>query len=665
MHVRTNETLRRPDFKLAAVPGTLNDMSDEDHGELIGYLVSRLKTTHSNRSTRLNRYSRIDKLISTWQKLNADDTQRELTEDNTGRQAPIAMNLPILAAHLEDFVSFYSEVFAPHRRDFFVTPESPKGPDSPEKDDSRGIVELGKKMNRDTKSRGYYAEVCKTLRALAKYNVGGFAVRMEPGGGIGELASPGNRVESIDMYNYLWDTSITDISKVSTDAEWAARVSLKNQFWVQRKALKGELQRVTQLMTYMEQEKELRRNSKRSITFYRSPPTHVGLTIDGRDQQSSGTDNAQTVNWESYGAGLEDDSQEETDGFEITEMYCWLNPWQFGLVPETAGSANTGADGSVGTDSRGQGYQLWRFIIADSCQVLLAEPVMATVQDEEPQIPHYLAYMTQDDMKEAQRSVMELLKPFQRFGSFLMNIFVTGARKNIWGFKGVDPSMFDTSQFEHGEVAGWMKSKVPGRDVRTGLIGLDSNTGVQESMQMLDQVLGVSRSLFPSQAMPAQIASIDRAVKNQVSAVMQGVHRRLHMTARTLDANMFNPMRMQCYRNLAANDADGLEGLKEEAVATLLGSGLQSLNAEAAAAELREIIFSIIQNQEAMAVFDIAALFTFWSQLLNLPTDLGSFVKAQQPGALAGALGGAAGAGGLPGGPPTAGSQMPPEGMGI
>lgn len=639
------------DIKIPAVQGELESLQDKDHDALLEYLINRIKLANSTRSTRIARYARTDKLVSTWQKLSPEDTERELKEDNTGRQSAIAMNLPILSSYLEDFTAFFAEVFAPMRRDFYVTPESPNGPNDPGAENTLAIVELGRRMNRDTKSRGYYSQVCLMLRALAKYNVGGVAIRWEAGTGIGELSQPGNRIEALDMYNYLWDVSVTDVAKIRTEAEWAARVSIKNQMWLERKALRGELQRVNRVLDREKSENYNRRNSQKQATFYRSAPTHVGLSQDGRDAQSS-TRDATAVNWESYGAGLEGDSLPEVHGFEIVEMYCWLNPWQFKLVPKGQRiDSSTGASADAALDERGQGYQLWRFIIVDATQVVFAERVTNSVSKEEPEIPHYLAFLTHDDMREAQRSIIELLKPFQRFASFLMNIYVAGARKNIWGTTGVDPSMFDTSQLEHGEVAGILKSKTPGRDVRQGLLKLDSTPAGGEAMPMLAATLEIMRNLFPSQAMPSQIAGIDRAVKNQVAAVLQGVHRRLHMVARVLDSNCFSPMRLQCYRNLATGDADGLEGLTEESVANLLGSGLQSLNAEAAAEQLREVIFGIIQNQEAMVTFDIKALFTYWSQLLNLPTDLGSFVK--QPAAAA------------PGAQPAATPTQPPAPGGI
>jgi len=610
-------TLVRAEIELPKGEGGLSKMKDEEHDELLAYLVSRLTSGQRQRPMRLTRYARVDRLISTWQKLSPDDSMREQMEDNTGRQQAIAMNLPILAAHLEDMVAFFGEIFSSQSRDFYSVP--------PEKE-SAPAKALADKMNRDTKSRKYYKELCSGLRSLVKYNIGGFAVRWEEGNGYGEFAQPGNRIESLDMYNYSWDPSVLDASRIAGEAEWAARFTLRNRMWLQRKALKGQLERVDRL--FAKQDQGYGGNSGLSkARYWRHPPTYVGLNSDGSDSKTSKA--AGNVDWQAYGAALEGDEHPEIEGFELTEMYCWLNPAQFGL----SGSAKPSTvDESYqeGKDAKGNSYALWRFLLVNCEQVVFATPVES--QDKmAPEIPHYVGYLTVDDTKEAQRSVMELLKPFQRFASFLMNIYVAGARKNIWGTVGIDPTMFDTSKMKEGDVANVLHSKQAGRDVRTGLTKLDSSSGVEAIPEMLKMVFDVIEKLFPSQALPNQIAGIDRAVKNQVAAVMQGVARRLHMVAKIVDADIMTAMRVACYRNLAAGDKDGLDGLDEEMVATVLGSGIAQLNRESTASEIKEIIYAILQNPQAATVFDLVKLMTYWSRLMDSPSDLGDFVKQQMP----------------------------------
>lgn len=605
-------------IELPKSTGTLSEISDENHQRLLDYLQARLKNANTDRATRINRYSRIDRLISTWMKLTQEDSERELVEDNTGKQQAIAMNIPLLVTHLEDMVSFFAEVYAPSGRDFYIAPN---------KIEAESARVLADRMNRDTRARKYYKELCSTIRSLLKYNIGGFAVRWEAGKGLAELAEPGNRIESLDMYNFLFDPAILDISKLSTEGEFSARITVKSYMWLMRKALRNELQRVDKVVSINDRAKDGQTNSlvnrfKKTASFYRNAPTHVGLSIDGADQKTSPQmGSGSGVDWASYGATLEGEGKPEIQGFEVIEMYCWLNPKDFGLVPKRGE-----VPGLEAADAKGNGYSLWRFTMIDNCQVCAADHIQGSL-NQPAEIPHYVAYMMQDDMKEAQRSIMELMKGFQRFGSFLMNIFVAGARKNIWGLKAVDPGMFDTSGIDKGEVVGVLKSKIQGRDVRTGLMDLTSKTGVDEAFDMLTRTLELVRVFFPSQAQPAQIAGMDRAIKSQVQAVLQGTNRRLHMLCRLLDDDLMHPTRVGCYRNLAVNDAEGLSGLTEEIVSKVLGSGLAQINAEALAQSLQELIFALLQNPESMQAFDMPGLMDYWSRLKNSPTSLGDFVR--------------------------------------
>jgi len=596
--------------------GNLETLSEQQHKELLEFLTSRLKFGAQNRLTKLQRYARIDKAISTWQKLSKNDTQRLLDEENFGTSKAININLPILATHLEDMTAFFAEVFSSQSQDFYTVPS---------KEDSRPAKVLADKMNRDTKARRYYSELCKGFRSLLKYNSGGWAVRWESGGGQGQLAQPGNRIESIDMYNHIYDTSITDVTKLSSEAEFSARVTLKNRMWITKKAMRGDLQRVTHLPGFRPTDANngVAPASVKNATFWKNPPTQAGLNEDGSDTKTAG----QSMDWAGYGLELQTEGTKNISGFEVIEMYCWLNPAQFKLLSETP-TQETGGTG--GTDSKGDEYSLWRFTIIDSAQVCSAVPV-AGIGDGEPEIPHYLGFMTDDDTKESYRSIMELMRPFQRFGSFLLNIVIAAARKNVWGLKGYDPAMFDMSKIEQGEVAGLIPSKIPGRDVKTGLMTLDSTTGTDKAMEMLGQSQALMNSMFPSQALPSQVAGIDRAIKNQVAAVMQGVQRRLHMSCKGVDSSIMTPLRLQCYRNISQFDKEGMVGLDEELVAKILGSGLNQLNREAVASEVKEMIYAVIQNSQAAALFDVGDMMTYWSRLMDSPSDLGDFAKPQQP----------------------------------
>jgi hypothetical protein len=138
--------------------------------------------------------------------------------------------------------------------------------------------------------------------------------------------------------------------------------------------------------------------------------------------------------------------------------------------------------------------------------------------------------------------------------------------------------------------------------------------------------------------MPAAVAGIDRAVKSQVNTVVQGATRSMRTLLRTLDSSLMLPTRMGGYRNLKRNDPVGIEELTDEDVAKLMGSGIESMEAERVSEILWQLMYAIIQNQEAMQVFNVPLILTYLGRVGNLSVDLGSFAR-QPPPPLAGVEG--------------------------
>jgi hypothetical protein len=253
------------------------------------------------------------------------------------------------------------------------------------------------------------------------------------------------------------------------------------------------------------------------------------------------------------------------------------------------------------------------------------------LQGEMVELPIYLSFLTRDQLKEAQRSFMELMRGFQRFSSAMYNIYIAGQRKNVWGLKVADSTAIDTTQLKNGDVTGVIHTKQPGRDVRSALMQLDSNSGVENALQSVDSSLNLKDKFFPSQAMPAAVAGIDRAVKSQVNTVVQGATRSMRTLLRTLDSSLMLPTRMGGYRNLKRNDPVGIEELTDEDVAKLMGSGIESMEAERVSEILWQLMYAIIQNQEAMQVFNVPLILTYLGRVGNLSVDLGSFARQPPP----------------------------------
>lgn len=584
----------------------LLDLNPEDKLKLETYLGGRLAAGLIARNRRIRRYAKIDRLISTWQKLSPEDSERERIEDNTGKQAALPMNLPVLASHLSDMVSYFAEALAPISNPFFSASGDVK------------VAELLQKFNRDAAARDYYGNLSLSIRSLLKYNLGGFRLKWDTGEQYGKPSGqPGNCWKGLDLYNTMWDPSVRDPKDLACKGEWAATICLENRLELMRRAIAGEWAGLDGVLSTAV-------DGSTQARYYREPAIEAAMEEDGLDSRTTNSKGQAGVNWGAYNLGVASDLGPEVDGFEVVEMSCWLIPAQFGLLTdvERVELEGNGIDPELY-------LELWDFTFVSE-KLVDAKPTLTreeSVSGEKVELPFYLAYLTQDQMKEAQRSMMELLKGFQRFSSAMYNIYIAGMRGNVWGLTGYDPTMFDLSKLPPGETVGRLPSKINGRDVRTGIMSVGISAGVDQALQSVDSNLALKDKFFPSQAMPGQVAGIDRAVKSQVHTVVQGSTRSMRTTLRILDSSLMLPSRMGAYRNLKRRDPTGINELTDEDVAKLMGSGIESMEAERVSEILWQLMYAIIQNQEAMQMFDVPQLLAYLSRVGNLSVDLGQFAR--------------------------------------
>lgn len=580
------------------------DLDEDTEKRLLEYLLKRLDSDMVNRTNRVKRFARIDQHISTWQILSPEDSKRDQREELTGRSQAIPVNLPLTKGHIDDAVAFYAEVYAPIGGNFYANPGK--------KDKSKAVLDLTKKMEQDSKINQFYTHVCSTMRALNKYNIGGFHVYWTESSVNADSAardSTGNACESIDVYNFLYDPSISDVTRLYYEGEWSAIAKVKNRLWLMRMHQEGELRHYDEILSCNAP------NGSNSYEYgkakyFKHPPKATSLNSQGNDTKTSEGDQTYEVDWDSFNMSVDSDSQTDIAGYEVIRMYCWINPKQFDLAEEDT-------------------IQLWEFLICNGTWIIRMKAVPDALY-----LPTYMSRLNIDDMLEAERSIAELVRPFQRLTSFLFNTHVEAIRSAIWGLKVYDPDGLDATTIQNGETSGLLASKKPGRDVRSLLMKVDTGAeSTKQNLQDAGTVMDLMKQLFPNQGLPSQIAGMDRAVNSQVQAVLQGALRKLHMFVRNLDATLMLPVRQAQYRNIALFDPEksGFKDITPEEVAELLASGLGQISREAAAEQVRTVLFALIQNPEGAAGFDIGGLFTLWSGLLNIGTDLGEFVKAPLP----------------------------------
>lgn len=585
--------------------------NEKNHEKLLTYLKQRLKKAKDARDGELNRWVGIDKNVAGWMALSQDDKARQAKQDATGIPQAKEMNLPLSFVHLDDMMTYFAQTFAPNRGMFYHTGNPA------EVDSATQIVTI---MNNHAVYAGYYREVIQAIYSLLKYNRGGFHMFWEKDEGpkiegtettaanvVTELKWQGNKVEAIDLYNFLPDPMVSPL-RLHLDGEFAATVKIRSRYWLQNAASKGVLFNCEECF------EETPEQSK--YCYYRSPPREAKLAVSG---------NGQPTDWTSVLSMA--DSHGMTEGYELVQMYCRIDPTMFGLI---AGSA-------AETKARKR-YEVWRFQILND-EYICDATFMNNVHG---QLPYYMGILNDDLMSTAQKSTAEILTPLQDFASFLLNTHVKATRKNIWGGIVYDPTMVDLAEIPEGEVS-WrvpMKATAWGRDVRTGLWEHGGTLDTKQTLQDLDAVMTIINQFFPTQSLPSQIANIDRAVESQVAAVQQGANRRQHKAARLLDDSMFRNLRFGLYYNIIQyqpNDAQvmdfftgkpitvDLSKLRQTDLPFIIGQGLKSLDRAASAAALQNIIFALIQAPQAAAGIDLLGLIDYWTSMIDIDIDMNQF----------------------------------------
>lgn len=566
-------------------------VTDKMNKQLLEYLLPKIESDRAYRMTRLKRYASIDKAKSTWQKLSPEDSIRSTREETTGVQQGIAATLPIIDTHLEDTVAFFTEIYFPSTTIFY----SNQG----DADKVEQVTKLAQTLETDTKVDGFYATGATVIRSLLKYNLGGMILEWSDGDedDVGSDALTGNRNEAINVWNFSWDPAIQNVNLIRKEAEWFATFEHKNRLWLLKGAESGDFQRVDKVMK--DRNDHYKKFERR---FYVHPPTAAGLSHDGLDERTGPGETV--VDWIGYGLALGEGYMVGLIGHEIIKIYCWLNPSQVGISDEEKLAL----------------YKIW---IADSNQIIYIEE-----QEEAKELPLHIAYFRMDEMGQAQKTYAESMRAFQRQISFMANSAMAVERGNTYNLRVYDPTAIDGNKLQAGQTSGWLASKIAGRDVRSIVANLNQEQDTSRHYAAIGNIVSLMKEMFPSQGLPAQIAGIDRAVNSQVASVMLGAVRRLHMWVKSLDATLFGPWRVACFRNHIkyGAEANNFSSLTEKDVAALLNSGLAQLNREVGAAAIERILFTLIQNPDSAAQFDLVGLFKFWSMLLNNGMDLSQFV---------------------------------------
>jgi hypothetical protein len=614
------------------------------HDRLLDYLKQRLILGKEQRDVRMKRYAQIDRDVAAFLRLDDEDRKRQIEHEKNGTPQATAISLPVMFVHLDDMMTYYAQTFAPNRGMFYHTA-------APE--DSEEASQLVTIMNSHAVYGGFYRQLLRAIYAILKYNNGGVwnswdteygpKLEADENGGtrLGQTVTfNGNRIKTVDMYNFFCDPAV-EMCDLHKDGEFAAVAEMRSHYWLKARCLEGMFLNCADIL-----DGEM---NGFEAEYYRDPPIESNLANDDSK--------AQNFSWYTFITG--NDSFMMNGAFELTTIYIRLNPNDFALI-----------GGNAATRAGRNRYEVWRFTILNGERIIES----TYMNNMHGHLPVYMGVLNDDLMREAAKSVAEILNPLQQFSSFLLNTHVLANRKNIYGTTYYDPSCVDMEKIPAGEVAARIPLKPQGwgKDIRTMIQHDSKQLDTKQTLQDLQGMMGLIDQFFPTQNLPSQIAGIDRAVTDQVAAVQQGANRRQHKGARLIDDTLLRPMRFSMYYNIVQYQQDNVEvgdfytgktltinlqKLRDVNLMLIIGQGLKALDRQAIQQQMREIIFAMIQAPTISERIDLLGMLDAWTAMMDLEMNLKQFELQPPVGPEAG-IPGAAPAGGTGIVPATAPEQI-------
>lgn len=606
----------------------------DNHQKLLEYIKQRLAGDSNNRDARVERYSQIDRDVAAWLKLSDEDRKRQIEHEKTGKNYATQVSLPLTWVHIDDMMTYFAQTFAPSRGMFYHT----ASPDSTK--DADQVVAV---LNNHAVYGSYYRHLLRTIYNILKYNNGGlvnvwgqdFGPKIETqANGTQSLTQQvifaGNKINALDMYNVFYDPAV-EPTQLHKDGEWFALAEMKSHYWLKNKCLEG---------AYFNCEKLFESGLDYAATYYKSPPVESRMEVDESSNLAGKT------NWFAWMSGT--NAYLINNAFELVTCYIRINPNDFGLIGGTKTDQN-----------KRNNYEVWRVTIANGETIIEA----TYMNNMHGYLPAFFGVLNDDFMQDSAKSSAEILNPLQQFSSFLLNAHVLANRKNIYGTTYYDPSRLDYDKIPEGEVAARIPIKPQGygQDIRTMVYKEQNTLDTKQTLQDLQGIMGLIDQFFPTQSLPSQIAGIDRAIDSQVAAVQQGSNRRQHKGARLLDDAMMRPMRFAMYYNIIQFIEDQTEvadyftgkslqvdlaSMRESSVIAMIGQGLKSIDRQAVAQQMRDLIFAMIQSPTVGAEVNLLAMMDYWISMMDVDANMQQFQKTpQQMAASAAAQGGGDGTG--------------------
>lgn len=584
----------------------------ENHERLLCYIKDRINLSLETIDTLRDRFESIDKKLAGFLRLDENDRQRELDNRKGKAPKPVKAKPQLALAQLGRGVTYLASVFSPDTGVYEALTTAD------EQTYANAVVEL---MNKQSIKAKYFREQCKFFLNNLKYNIAGLNVEwcVQNGYTVGDdagkaVAKPGivyqgNYCKSVPMYNTFWDTAVHP-TEVHSKGEFAGTFEMLTPFRVKALVENGELFNVSELL-------EDGRGSvpDRSNEWFRSIP-------DVRFQEGTASLNASgNINWEKVMTARAISGYSGSGGMELTTICIWLLPNDFGLANPRERKAR-------------KKLEIWKICILNGQKICYTE----RLNNIHNYLPYFFSTPNEDDLGLDQMSVGETLIPFNELGAFMYNTFVDSTRKNIWDMIVYDPSVIDFAAIGDDVAARIpIKSAGWGKDLRQSIWTPNKPLNTDKMIPQIKELLELMEYVFPTR-MLQQVADMERAVKDQVAAVVQASQRESWKLAKIIDDQCMSPARFVMYSNVLQfqqtikvlmPDGTTIEldptKLRSMELEYKIAEGLQTIDKLQKQLWLKEVLNMILQSGGPSEDLNMPKLMSAVSRMWGVQLDLAQF----------------------------------------
>lgn len=603
-------------------------LTDNQHTELLEYLLARVRAGYAFRDRYEHRWTRIDREINSYMKNAQEDSERDRKNQKGEGVSPLQHKTDLLFGHLNESLTYISGVLAPDLDMYEAISHEEK---------MAAAQSFTAKMNKDAQVFDHYSQLLLAVLDALRYNFAplytcweqrfGTTIQNSPAGAAGVATEEpeikdgiiwtGNSIKALDPYNFSFDYSVPP-SRLFADGEFCAWTEELTSFRLRQMFAKEQAFGMEDL----------------AKTNYLQAPGNMTefFKSNERDILSphllGGTGGSESwVKIFANGANMTVPGQDHmAAAHAITTLYIHIPGRNFGLATAT---------------ERDQ-YRIWKFRILNQQVIIYAEEIKNAHGYLPVSIGHSLLDRTLEAMTFAER-----LNHIQQQESFDINAHIMETRRSVnGGLVFYDSNKIPALAGDNQDLTGGGRIPVELQgdqdDIRRHIYVAD----IQPSIRDLANQLGVydqrAQRTLPS-AQANQVAGLDRATQFQAAAVVQSAARSNLIIARRFDQTCFVPCRHMQHRNLLAfgeqQEIIGQDGKLTQTnpsewrganLEFATASGLRGLDRLAYTLNMRELLAMVTQSQQAAQQFDIVKLMNYVSQLFGDYTDFNQF-RIQSP----------------------------------